>query len=111
MRVTAPGAPLEVTEVPDPKAEPGEVVVRVKNCGICGSDLHAAQWGVLRSPKRRTFLAVSQCATLALPTTVITGRYPLRSGIVVFAGRKNGSFVPHTRDGGRRVRKYSWNFG
>jgi (R,R)-butanediol dehydrogenase / meso-butanediol dehydrogenase / diacetyl reductase len=38
----APGAPLEITEVPDPKAGPGEIVVRVKNCGICGSDLHAA---------------------------------------------------------------------
>ncbi len=38
----APGAPLEVTELPDPVAGPGEVVVRVKACGICGSDLHAA---------------------------------------------------------------------
>lgn len=38
----APGAPLEVVEVPDPVAGPGEVVVRVKACGICGSDLHAA---------------------------------------------------------------------
>lgn len=41
------GAPLEVIEVPDPKAGPGEVVVRVKNCGICGSDLHAAQYGLV----------------------------------------------------------------
>jgi (R,R)-butanediol dehydrogenase/meso-butanediol dehydrogenase/diacetyl reductase len=38
----APGAPLEVVEVPAPAAGPGEVVVRVKACGICGSDLHAA---------------------------------------------------------------------
>jgi (R,R)-butanediol dehydrogenase / meso-butanediol dehydrogenase / diacetyl reductase len=38
----APGAPLEITELPDPVAGPGEVVVRVKACGICGSDLHAA---------------------------------------------------------------------
>ena len=45
----ASGAPLEVIEVPDPKAGPGEIVVRVKNCGICGSDLHAAQYGVLPS--------------------------------------------------------------
>jgi (R,R)-butanediol dehydrogenase / meso-butanediol dehydrogenase / diacetyl reductase len=37
----APGAPLEVTELPNPIAGPGEVVVRVKACGICGSDLHA----------------------------------------------------------------------
>ena len=38
----APGARLEIAEVPDPIAGPGEVVVRVKACGICGSDLHAA---------------------------------------------------------------------
>jgi (R,R)-butanediol dehydrogenase/meso-butanediol dehydrogenase/diacetyl reductase len=38
----APGAPLEIAEVPDPIAGPGEVVVRVKAAGICGSDLHAA---------------------------------------------------------------------
>src|SRR5271170_1356713 len=45
----ASGAPLEVIDVPDPRAGPGEIVVRVKNCGICGSDLHAAQYGVLPS--------------------------------------------------------------
>jgi (R,R)-butanediol dehydrogenase / meso-butanediol dehydrogenase / diacetyl reductase len=38
----ATGAPLEIVEVPDPKAGAGEIVVRVKDCGICGSDLHAA---------------------------------------------------------------------
>jgi D-arabinose 1-dehydrogenase-like Zn-dependent alcohol dehydrogenase len=38
----APGTPLAVAEVPDPVAGRGEVVVRVKACGICGSDLHAA---------------------------------------------------------------------
>jgi (R,R)-butanediol dehydrogenase / meso-butanediol dehydrogenase / diacetyl reductase len=37
-----PGARLEIAEVPDPIAGPGELVVRVKACGICGSDLHAA---------------------------------------------------------------------
>lgn len=41
----APGAMLEVTEVPDPIAGPGEIVVRVRDCGICGSDLHAAKFG------------------------------------------------------------------
>jgi (R,R)-butanediol dehydrogenase/meso-butanediol dehydrogenase/diacetyl reductase len=39
---TAIGAPLEVVELPDPVAGPGELVVRVKACGICSSDLHAA---------------------------------------------------------------------
>lgn len=35
------GEPLENVEVPDPVAGPGEIVVRVRDCGICGSDLHA----------------------------------------------------------------------
>lgn len=30
----------ELREIPDPKPARGEVVVRVHNCGICGSDLH-----------------------------------------------------------------------
>jgi (R,R)-butanediol dehydrogenase/meso-butanediol dehydrogenase/diacetyl reductase len=36
------GRPLVVTEVPDPSPLPGEVVVRIDACGICGSDLHAS---------------------------------------------------------------------
>src|SRR6185312_9681388 len=39
----SPGAPLEITTVPDPVAGPGEIVLRVKNSGVCGSDLHAAR--------------------------------------------------------------------
>ncbi len=31
---------LELAEVPVPKLKPGEALVRVKYCGICGSDLH-----------------------------------------------------------------------
>jgi (R,R)-butanediol dehydrogenase/meso-butanediol dehydrogenase/diacetyl reductase len=33
---------LELVELPDPEPGPGEVVVRVTGCGICGSDLHVA---------------------------------------------------------------------
>ena len=33
---------LVVEEVPRPEPEPGELLVRVRDCGICGSDLHAA---------------------------------------------------------------------
>ncbi len=32
---------IEVREIPDPKPGPGEVVVKVKTAGVCGSDLHA----------------------------------------------------------------------
>jgi (R,R)-butanediol dehydrogenase/meso-butanediol dehydrogenase/diacetyl reductase len=36
------GKPLQLAEVPTPKADPGGLVFKVKACGICGSDLHAA---------------------------------------------------------------------
>jgi 2-desacetyl-2-hydroxyethyl bacteriochlorophyllide A dehydrogenase len=34
------GLPIRIEEVPYPTAGPGEVVVRVAACGICGSDVH-----------------------------------------------------------------------
>ena len=36
------GRALTIEEQPEPKPGPGEIVLRVKSCGICGSDLHAA---------------------------------------------------------------------
>ncbi|MGH0037579.1 MAG: alcohol dehydrogenase catalytic domain-containing protein [Myxococcota bacterium] len=36
------GQPLAVEEVPDPKATGADLVLQVKSCGICGSDLHVA---------------------------------------------------------------------
>ena len=37
---------MAVTDVPKPSAGPDEVVLKVHNCGICGSDLHAVQYGI-----------------------------------------------------------------
>ncbi|RME24279.1 MAG: hypothetical protein D6798_11590 [Deltaproteobacteria bacterium] len=34
---------LEVKEVPDPTPGPGEVVVRIRGCGVCGSDTHSIE--------------------------------------------------------------------
>lgn len=31
---------LEITKVPDPKPGPGEALIRVRACGVCGSDMH-----------------------------------------------------------------------
>jgi (R,R)-butanediol dehydrogenase/meso-butanediol dehydrogenase/diacetyl reductase len=39
------GKPLEVLTVADPTPGPGEVVLAVKGCGICGSDLHVTELG------------------------------------------------------------------
>ena len=38
----APGAPLAIETVPDPTPGLRELVIKVEACGICGSDLHAA---------------------------------------------------------------------
>ncbi len=39
-RFHGPDVPIRTEEVPYPVAGPGEVVVRVAACGICGSDVH-----------------------------------------------------------------------
>jgi (R,R)-butanediol dehydrogenase / meso-butanediol dehydrogenase / diacetyl reductase len=40
-----PGKPLQIQQRPIPEAGPGEIVLRVSYCGICGSDLHATEPG------------------------------------------------------------------
>jgi threonine dehydrogenase-like Zn-dependent dehydrogenase len=39
--VACEDARLEVVELPDPEPGPGQVLLEVVRCGICGSDLHA----------------------------------------------------------------------
>jgi 2-desacetyl-2-hydroxyethyl bacteriochlorophyllide A dehydrogenase len=41
---------MAVIDVPNPSAGAGEVVLKVHNCGICGSDLHAVQYGIGMPP-------------------------------------------------------------
>ena len=33
---------LSIQDVPEPESTPGDLILQVKGCGICGSDLHAA---------------------------------------------------------------------
>ncbi len=37
------GRPLEIRTVPDPTPGPAELILAVRDCGVCGSDLHAAE--------------------------------------------------------------------
>ncbi|MFN8173642.1 MAG: zinc-binding dehydrogenase [Solirubrobacteraceae bacterium] len=46
-RLLAPGRPLRIEELPVPEAGPGEALVRVRACGLCGTDLHLAVDGDL----------------------------------------------------------------
>lgn len=55
------GAPLTVTDAPDPTPGEGEVVLSVDACGICGSDLHVAD----AFPMDGTILGHEFCGTVA----------------------------------------------
>ena len=37
------GRPLALRDQPEPVAGPGDLLIRVALCGICGSDLHATE--------------------------------------------------------------------
>ncbi|HEX9692670.1 MAG TPA: L-threonine 3-dehydrogenase [Gemmatimonadales bacterium] len=41
---TRPGAGLEVTDAPEPGCGPRDVLIRVRHAGVCGTDLHIAEW-------------------------------------------------------------------
>lgn len=50
MVLTAAGSPLRETELPEPRAGPGHVLLEVHACGVCRTDLHIAD-GELSEPK------------------------------------------------------------
>jgi alcohol dehydrogenase, propanol-preferring len=50
MVLDAPGSPLRQAELPDPVADPGQLLVRVHTCGVCRTDLHVFD-GELAHPK------------------------------------------------------------
>jgi threonine dehydrogenase-like Zn-dependent dehydrogenase len=41
---TRPGPGVELIETPVPKPGPGELLVKIAACGVCGSDLHIYLW-------------------------------------------------------------------
>ena len=44
--------PLAIEEVPVPRPGPGDVLVKIEACGVCHTDLHAAEgdWPVKPNP-------------------------------------------------------------
>jgi propanol-preferring alcohol dehydrogenase len=50
MVLDAPRIPLRAGELPEPTPEPGQVLLRVRACGVCRTDLHIVD-GELREPK------------------------------------------------------------
>jgi alcohol dehydrogenase, propanol-preferring len=50
MVMRAPGEQLEPADLPDPEPGPGELLLRVRACGVCRTDLHVVD-GELTEPK------------------------------------------------------------
>jgi propanol-preferring alcohol dehydrogenase len=50
MVLTAPGGALEAAEVPRPRPGPGQVLIQVRACAVCRTDLHVRD-GELPNPK------------------------------------------------------------
>jgi alcohol dehydrogenase, propanol-preferring len=50
MVLDRPGEPLRAADIPDPEPGPGEVLVEVRACGVCRTDLHIVD-GELTEPK------------------------------------------------------------
>jgi propanol-preferring alcohol dehydrogenase len=50
MVLEAPGRPLRRAEVPDPEPGPSQVVLEVRACGVCRTDMHVVD-GELSEPK------------------------------------------------------------
>src|SRR5919108_4041410 len=50
MMLTGPGRPLELREIPDPRPEEGQVLLKVVACGVCRTDLHLCD-GELSLPR------------------------------------------------------------
>jgi propanol-preferring alcohol dehydrogenase len=46
------GAPLVLEDVPIPQPEPGEILIKVKACGVCHTDVHlaAGEWRLHKLP-------------------------------------------------------------
>ena len=64
MVLEAPGQPLKYLEVPVPHPGPEQVLIRVRACGVCRTDLHIVD-GELTEPKLPLILGHEIVGTVA----------------------------------------------
>ena len=94
MQLAAPGpvaeAPLQVVELPVPKPGPGEVLLRVRACGVCRTDLHILEGELAphRSPVVPGHQIVGEVAALGAGAELVApggeaGAPPLATGDIV----------------------------
>ena len=115
MLLDAPRRPLRAATVPDPRAEAGEVLLRVHACGVCRTDLHVLD-GELPNPKLPLVLGHEIVGTVVECGPGVAGFTPgMRVGVPWLgwtcgtcaycrSGRENlcdrARFTGYQRDGG-----------
>jgi threonine 3-dehydrogenase len=102
----APG--LIVTDVPTPTAGPGEVLIAVRHAGVCGTDLHIADWdawaqGRIRPPLvighefAGEIVAVGEGVTELTVGELVTAEGHLTCGHCLQCRTGNGHICRNTR--------------
>lgn len=84
-RLYEPGQPLVLESVPVPAPGPGQVLVRVAACGICGSDLHMQQ-GLIPLVVRPIILGHEAAGVVAAVGPAVTAWQPGDRVVLVPAG-------------------------
>src|SRR4051812_37213536 len=72
MVLEQPGRPLVLRDAPPPTPSPTQVLVRVRACGVCRTDLHAAD-GELPQPKLPLILGHEIVGTVVATGTNVAG--------------------------------------
>jgi propanol-preferring alcohol dehydrogenase len=75
MVLDAPGRPLRPAELPDPEPGPDQVMVRVRACAVCRTDLHVAD-GELADPKLPLVLGHQIVGTVEAAGDAVAGLAP-----------------------------------
>jgi propanol-preferring alcohol dehydrogenase len=91
--------PLEIAEIPKPRIGPGQVLLRVRACGVCRTDLHITE-GEL-PPLRRPLIPGHQIVGEVIEGA--TSEHPLGSRVgVSWVGGVDGT-CPHCKRGAENL--------
>ncbi|MGE0827818.1 MAG: zinc-binding dehydrogenase [Hyphomonadaceae bacterium] len=59
-----PGKKLRCEEIAEPKPGPGQIKLKVKHCGVCGSDLHMTEAAASRNPTPGSVIGHEFCGEI-----------------------------------------------
>ena len=85
-----PGEPLTIKEVNKPEISDDEMLVEVKRCGICGTDIHASRAGAFMAPPNTIFGHEFSGEIVAIGKNLKSGNFSLGDRVtsLPFIGEK-----------------------